>query len=113
MKMNSLEMLFALSICMVCFGCAGHAAPQDPTKMPTTFQECVDQGGKILKSYPAQCVAPNGIRFFQDEFQPKGQDGVACKDLCGNGKCEEIVCMAVGCPCPETATSCPKDCAGE
>lgn len=33
-----------------------------------------------------------------------------CKDLCGNGICEEIVCMAAGCPCAETAQICPKDC---
>ena len=34
-----------------------------------------------------------------------------CKDLCGNGICEEIVCMAVGCPCAETADTCFEDCA--
>ncbi len=33
-----------------------------------------------------------------------------CKDLCGDGVCQEIVCMAVGCPCPESHTSCPVDC---
>lgn len=35
----------------------------------------------------------------------------ACTDQCGNGSCEEMVCMAVGCPCAETVTSCPADCA--
>ncbi len=33
-----------------------------------------------------------------------------CKDMCGNGRCEEIVCQAEGCPCPETPQSCPQDC---
>jgi hypothetical protein len=33
-----------------------------------------------------------------------------CKDLCGDGICQEVVCMAVGCPCAETAESCPEDC---
>jgi uncharacterized membrane protein YkoI len=33
-----------------------------------------------------------------------------CKDLCGDGICQEVVCMAIGCPCPETPTSCPQDC---
>jgi hypothetical protein len=34
----------------------------------------------------------------------------ACEDLCGDGTCQEIVCMAIGCPCPETPTTCPEDC---
>jgi hypothetical protein len=33
-----------------------------------------------------------------------------CKDLCGDGTCAEIVCLATGCPCPETPESCPADC---
>ncbi|MEM7826813.1 MAG: DUF333 domain-containing protein [Candidatus Aenigmatarchaeota archaeon] len=36
---------------------------------------------------------------------PKG-----CENLCGDGICQRIVCMALGCPCPETAESCPQDC---
>ena len=35
-----------------------------------------------------------------------------CKDLCGDGICQTIVCLAVGCPCAETAESCPEDCSG-
>jgi len=38
-----------------------------------------------------------------ESFQP-------CKDLCGNGICQEVVCLAIGCPCAETAESCPQDC---
>lgn len=33
-----------------------------------------------------------------------------CVDKCGDGVCQEVVCMAVGCPCPETLKSCPQDC---
>lgn len=33
-----------------------------------------------------------------------------CKNLCGDGICQEIVCLAIGCPCPETKESCPQDC---
>ncbi len=36
--------------------------------------------------------------------------GSACINQCGNGTCEEMVCMAVGCPCAETVESCPQDC---
>jgi hypothetical protein len=34
----------------------------------------------------------------------------ACKNLCGDGTCQEIVCLAIGCPCPETPATCPEDC---
>lgn len=33
-----------------------------------------------------------------------------CENLCGDGTCQEIVCMAIGCPCPETPTTCSEDC---
>jgi hypothetical protein len=39
-----------------------------------------------------------------------GGDNSLCIDNCGNGVCEEIVCMGEGCPCPETAETCPEDC---
>jgi len=40
----------------------------------------------------------------------KKRDSRSCKDLCGDGECQEIVCMAVGCPCAESSASCPQDC---
>ncbi len=36
-----------------------------------------------------------------------------CRDMCGDGICQEIVCTAIGCPCPETAETCPEDCRPE
>ncbi|MFA5406254.1 MAG: DUF333 domain-containing protein [Candidatus Nanoarchaeia archaeon] len=33
-----------------------------------------------------------------------------CRDLCGDGTCQEVVCEAVGCPCAENNTNCPEDC---
>lgn len=36
--------------------------------------------------------------------------GKLCNDLCGDGVCQETVCMATGCPCAETSKSCPEDC---
>ncbi|MCC7570705.1 DUF333 domain-containing protein [Candidatus Micrarchaeota archaeon] len=33
-----------------------------------------------------------------------------CKDFCGDGICQEIVCEAVGCPCAETWETCSEDC---
>jgi len=37
-------------------------------------------------------------------------DADICVDMCGDGVCQEIVCMGEGCPCPETAQNCPSDC---
>ena len=37
----------------------------------------------------------------------------SCRNMCGDGVCQEIVCMAIGCPCAETAETCPEDCGPE
>ena len=36
-----------------------------------------------------------------------------CINQCGDGKCGEIVCQSIGCPCAETIDSCPEDCKKE
>ncbi len=40
----------------------------------------------------------------------ENSDKETCVDLCGDGICQEVVCMAIGCPCPETPITCPEDC---
>lgn len=45
--------------------------------------------------------------FFRNECQ-KGEK--ICKDLCGDGTCQEIVCEGSGCPCAESSQNCPADC---
>jgi len=44
------------------------------------------------------------------EFAPCPDEREICKDLCGDGICQESVCLAIGCPCPETPETCPDDC---
>lgn len=46
-------------------------------------------------------------KFFRGECK-KGDN--ICKNLCGDGICQEIVCMGQGCPCAETPANCAKDC---
>jgi hypothetical protein len=41
-----------------------------------------------------------------------GGGGSCAVDKCGDGICQAVVCMACGCPKPESATSCPRDCNG-
>ncbi len=75
-----------------------------------SYEECVHAGYPVLKMYPPVCIAPDGTRF-----SPKGlaERGKACVDKCGDGVCQEVVCLGGSCPCAESASSCPKDCARE
>lgn len=75
----------------------------------TSYDECVQQGGKILKSFPPQCVTTDG-KSFTKLMQKGGETERGCIDRCGDGECQEIVCMAINCPCPESVDSCPRDC---
>jgi hypothetical protein len=45
--------------------------------------------------------------YYREECEP-GKS--FCKDFCGDGICQEIVCEAVGCPCAETWETCSEDC---
>jgi hypothetical protein len=71
-----------------------------------SFEECVARSGKVLKMYPPKCVTKDGKVFAQTVRQPSK----TCKNMCGDGECQEIVCMAIGCPCAENRATCPNDC---
>jgi hypothetical protein len=79
------------------------AGKGDYTKV-MNYQQCVAAGFPILRSMPPQCVLPDGRRFV------KAGGIKTCVDQCGDGKCAEVVCMALGCPCSESKDSCPTDC---
>ncbi len=65
------------------------------------------QGSKIAD----ESTATNDVITHDASEGEKGlQQGNICRNLCGDGVCQKMVCMAVGCPCAETATSCPEDC---
>lgn len=81
----------------------------------SSFEECAAAGYAVRRSFPAQCMTPDGRTFIQGSdaisVPDAGQQELTvCKNLCGDGQCQEIVCMAVGCPCAETHDSCPQDC---
>jgi len=73
----------------------------------SNFADCAAAGLPVTESYPRQCRTPDGSSFVEEI--PTVSPSV-CLDLCGNGTCEEIVCTAIGCPCPETPATCPQDC---
>lgn len=79
---------------------------------------CKEQGGKleIRRDKEGNEI---GYCIFEDQSEceewdfyygkcKKGQR--FCRDFCGDGICQEIVCFAIGCPCAETKENCPEDC---
>ena len=76
-----------------------------------TFEDCLNSGYPVIESSPRRCIAGNRT-FVEPKIivDPKAQPTKLCVDQCGNGTCEEMVCMGEGCPCAETAQTCPADC---
>ena len=35
-------------------------------KQMSDFDRCVEEGGRVLKTYPMQCINSNGVRFIQE-----------------------------------------------
>jgi hypothetical protein len=109
-----------ICICIVCSGCSGQneavlAQHGDTGNTASSYEDCVAQGNIMLRTLPPQCVTKNGKRFTKEDvvdnkFNELKMNQRMCEDLCGNNACEEIVCQGQGCPCAETALTCPKDC---
>lgn len=106
-------------------GCGKKNVVEEKVVPLSKFEQCVEAGGTILELSPRQCRDGEGNVYAEKkqnrmreatesgETEPKKESsgsGRVCEDECGNGICEEIVCQAVGCPCSETAISCPEDC---
>ncbi len=70
----------------------------------SSFEECIDAGYELRKEN--ECITPDNVIF---KHKTKKSDSF-CKDMCGDGICQEIVCLAEGCPCAENKIICPKDC---
>ena len=91
---------------------------QDKGKDVTDLNEKIEQAvskhlealRENLQKAPEQAKKglENAIENSQKQIEKIG--GKTCKDQCGDGICQEIVCMAIGCPCPETKATCPQDC---
>ena len=61
-----------------------------------------------IEETPTQATKPIEIDIRKAEEIKSLPFG--CKNLCGDGICQEMVCLAIGCPCPETKEICPQDC---
>lgn len=60
----------------------------------------------VIKSF--EIIPEEETSGLRDEDENMDQN--ICFDQCGNGICEEIVCLGETCPCPETSESCLVDC---
>lgn len=73
------------------------------------FNSCVAAGFPVVKTAPPRCISKDGRVFFS--VPVRKDTGGICNNQCGDGVCQQIVCMGSGCPCAETPQNCPKDCA--
>jgi uncharacterized protein len=97
-----------------------------------SFAACAQAGYPIMETYPEQCRTKDGRNFTrqlseeeklrlippeENPIQPPESGAEApgqnCKNLCGDGVCQEIVCLSTGCPCAENAATCQSDCGGQ
>ncbi|OGZ46153.1 MAG: hypothetical protein A3C84_05040 [Candidatus Ryanbacteria bacterium RIFCSPHIGHO2_02_FULL_48_12] len=74
-----------------------------------------DQNGCTMEAK----ICPDGSAVGRSgpncEFTPcpleiDDRDNRPCQDSCGDGACQEVVCLGTGCACAETSQSCPQDC---
>ena len=110
--MRAPNLFVTLTLLILTVGCAQPAASADPEGADIqSYRECISAGFVVRKTMPPSCAVPDGRVFF-DLPEGLGTPGGrhTCVDQCGDGVCQEIVCMALGCPCPENSLSCPRDC---
>ncbi len=79
---------------------------------------CIEQG--CTYESRSTIIGDNGYCIFEDGSECEAwayywdecskESASSCKNLCGDGVCQEVVCLAIGCPCAENYESCPIDC---
>lgn len=111
MRIGSSLVWAALVICLALATSRAYADGKPSNAKDTaaySFKGCLESGGDISKTSPRRCTTNKGVAFIEqgESKAPKS----FCKDLCGDGECAEIVCLAEGCPCAETNARCPEDC---
>ncbi len=107
MKNPALIVLVVLSGLLL--GACHSLAENKPAEIQN-FEQCVAAGYPMTMSYPSTCRTPDGKIFTNQKQKLRMEE--RCANQCGNGTCEEIVCMGLGCPCPENPQICPQDCKG-
>ncbi len=88
-----------------------HEAPRDgslyPKDIKTIFPLNVQNR---IADFDSKNINSRIEAIAVDWLKTENSDKETCADLCGDGICQEFVCMAIGCPCSETPETCPSDC---
>ncbi len=78
---------------------------------------CEEEGGEVeIRDFESGsagfCRFDDGSECEEwDFFNEECYEGDRyCKDFCGDGECQEVVCLSTDCPCSETKQSCAEDC---
>lgn len=111
------KIIFSLLFIAFVSGCTQSSDEVSQLANPSaTF--CIDQGFNYeIRNTPigavGYCIFEDGSEceewaYYREECSI--ETASACKNLCGDNECQSMVCMAVGCPCAETAENCPSDC---
>jgi hypothetical protein len=101
------SVLFVFNISLICL--SGIISAQPEAKASPVIQIPVEaiSSNITVTQLPFEKTKPIEIEIKRASEATRI---AGCKDLCGDGICQEIVCMAIGCPCPETQDICPQDC---
>lgn len=89
----------------------GSDVNSDSSSAVKSYDDCVAAGYPIMESFPPQCTTPDGTVYVDNPEEPITGENPLCEDRCGDGECQETVCLAEGCPCAESEDTCKKDCA--
>jgi hypothetical protein len=113
---NPRGLLAVLSFVVLSASACSAAGPDIGVGTSNDYAQCMAKGGRMLKTYPARCVDGSGNTFVDPspsagKIQPPPSRKL-CVDRCGDGECQEMVCMGEGCPCGESVERCPQDCQG-
>ena len=111
-KMKNKPRLQSIVISLVFVIISLTSCAAESKKSVATYEECVEAGNVILRSMPPQCVTRDGKRFVASDKDrsTRRERKKYCQNMCGDGSCQVLVCQAVGCPCPESPSTCPADC---
>ena len=108
----SMRIVHSILLSLICLipavGCS--ALPHEPQPIGD-YDLCIASGGQIMKTFPPKCLSKDGKTFTKEgaiKVDPQGGNTL-CKNQCGDGICQQIVCMGSECPCAETAKNC-SDC---